>query len=107
MTITFAADEIVSTTDFQKSGKTIMNNLKSGEKRHYGVMRNGKIEAVMVPLSTAKKYETDYLSELYEAYNHDMDAVLEHLEIAEIVESQKDEDTISLDEVKKEFLTDI
>lgn len=46
------ADQAITATDLQRDAKAIFNKLQSGEQDRFVVMRNGKPEFVLMPVTT-------------------------------------------------------
>jgi len=85
--ITYSRTEIIPSSKTAKNLGQILENLKKGIIERAIVSRNNELEAVILPI---KRYE-----EIME-----MAEVLEHLEIAKLIqEREKEEPTISFDEV--------
>lgn len=93
MTATYARDEIISSTQLQTAGGKLLDMLKKKKKKKFAVSRNNTIEVVMLPV---EYYETLKTPE-------EVEEILEHLEIARIIEERKDEKTIPFSEIKKEY----
>ncbi|MCI0494893.1 hypothetical protein L0Z72_07785 [candidate division KSB1 bacterium] len=85
--ITYSRAEIIPSSKTAKNLGQILENLKKGIIERAIVSRNNELEAVILPI---KRYE-----EIME-----MAEILEHIEIAQLIqERKKEEATISFDEV--------
>jgi len=84
--VMYAKNELYSITDFTKQIGSVVNKIKEHTYEKVGILKNNKLEAVLIDI---EEYER-----LQEAYD-----LLEHIEIAKIVEERKGSDTISFEEL--------
>ncbi|MBU0924450.1 hypothetical protein KKG81_06145 [bacterium] len=97
--VSYTQNELLSITDFTKSISKILGNLKEHSLEKVGVLKNNKLEAVVI---STQEYER--LKEIEELMNN-----IEHKEIYEIVQnriSTSKSDYISLDDMAKKFSID-
>ncbi len=80
--VAYARDEIISATDLARNVSGTINSVKTKEK--VAISKNNKLEAVLLDI---EEYER-----LKEAY-----ALMEHIEIAKIVEERKNSATIDFE----------
>ena len=76
--VSYTQNELLSITDFTKSISKILGNLKEHSLEKVGVLKNNKLEAVVI---STQEYER--LKEIEELMNN-----IEHKEIYEIVQSR-------------------
>jgi len=90
--ISYTKDEIISVSNIVRYFGKALNNLKSNKVEKIAIIRNNKIEAVLVPLSVYEKLQ-------------EMEDMEERREIYNIVkEREKSENnTIPFDTVLKEY----
>lgn len=90
--ISYTKDELISVSNIVRYFGKALNNLKSNKVEKIAIIRNNKIEAVLVPLSVYEKLQ-------------EMEDMVERSEIYNIVkEREKSENnTISFDRVLKEY----
>ena len=86
--IAYTRDEIISATDLARNLSATLNSIVKHSKEKIAIAKNNKLEAVIIDIE-----EYERLKEAYE--------LMEHLEIAKIVEERKDSKTISFDELLK------
>ncbi len=84
--VAYARDEIISATDLARNVSATLNAVTQKVKDKIAISKNNKLEAVLIDI---EEYER-----LQEAYD-----LLEHIEIAKIVEERKGSDTISFEEL--------
>lgn len=97
--VSYTQNELLSITDFTKSISKILGNLKEHSLEKVGVLKNNKLEAVVI---STQEYER--LKEIEELMNN-----IEHKEIYEIVQSRINipkSDYVSLDDMAKKFNID-
>lgn len=85
----YSRDEIVSVSQLARNLKKILDDLESKKKKKFGIAKNNKIRAVLVPV--------EFLEELEE--------LIEHMEIHEIVqrEKSKNQKLIPFEKIKSEY----
>jgi len=86
--IAYTRDEIISATDLARNVSATLSSLVNKEKEKIAISKNNKIETVMIDIE-----EYERLRESYE--------LMEHMEIAKIVEERKGSKTITFDELLK------
>ena len=84
--IAYTRDEIISATDLARNLSATLNSIVKRSKEKIAIAKNNKLEAVIINIE-----EYERLKEAYE--------LMEHMEIAKIVEERKDSKTISFDEL--------
>lgn len=92
VSVGYKKDEIISASEVARSFGQILADLVSQKKQKMVVVKNNKLEAVILPI-----HEYEQLSELAE--------LIEHIEIYELIRRRKVKDTgkrISLDDLLKE-----
>ena len=97
--VSYTQNELLSITDFTKSISKILGNLKEHSLEKVGVLKNNKLEAVVI---STQEYER--LKEIEELMNN-----IEHKEIYEIVQNRintSKSDYVSLDDMAKKFNID-
>ena len=82
--VAYTRDEIISATDLARNVSGTLSSLANQEKEKIAIMKNNKIETVMIDIE-----EYERLKEAYE--------LMEHSEIAKIVEERKDSETIDFE----------
>jgi len=88
--ITYAKDEIISSSRIAKNFGSVLSELKNGTKQRAIISKNNELEAVIIPI---EEYEN--IKEAFE--------LIEHLDIYEIVQKRKNsKPEISWEEIKKE-----
>ncbi len=80
--VAYARDEIISATDLARNVSGTINSVKTKEK--VAISKNNKLEAVLLDIE-----EYERLKEAYE--------LMEHIEIAKIVEERKGSPTIDFE----------
>ncbi len=80
--VAYARDEIISATDLARNVSGTINSVKTKEK--VAISKNNKLEAVLLDIE-----EYERLKEAYE--------LMEHIEIAKIVEERKNSATIDFE----------
>lgn len=94
--VSYTQNELLSITDFTKSISKVLGNLKSEIVDKVGVLKNNKLEAVVI---STDEYER--LKEIEELMSS-----IEHKEIFEIIQTRKStpkSDYISVDEMAQKF----
>jgi len=86
--IAYTRDEIISATDLARNLSATLNSIVKQSKEKIAIAKNNKLEAVIINIE-----EYERLKEAYE--------LMEHMEIAKIIEERKDSKTISFDELLK------
>ncbi len=86
--VTYSRDEIISASDMARGFSAALRNLAEHSKERLAISRNNKLEAVVLPIETYER--------LQEAYD-----LLEHLEIARLIDERKESKTISLEEAAR------
>ena len=94
--VAYARDEIISATDLARNVSATLNAVTQKTKEKIAISKNNKLEAVLIDI---EEYER-----LQEAYD-----LLEHIEIARIVEERRKNDTgyLSLEELAAKFGIDL
>ena len=87
--VAYARDEIVSATELARNVSATINAVVQKTKDKIAISKNNKLEAVLIDI---EEYER-----LQEAYD-----LMEHIEIAKIVEERKGSATISFEELLAE-----
>ena len=82
--VAYTRDEIISATDLARNVSGTLSSLANQEKEKIAIMKNNKIETVMIDIE-----EYERLKEAYE--------LMEHSEIAKIVEERKDSKSIDFE----------
>ncbi len=80
--VAYGRDEIISATDLARNVSGTINSVKTKEK--VAISKNNKLEAVLLDIE-----EYERLKEAYE--------LMEHIEIAKIVEERKNSATIDFE----------
>ena len=94
--VSYTQNELLSVTDFTKSISKVFGNLKEHTVEKVGVLRNNKLEAVVI---STDEYER--LKNIEELMNN-----IEHKEIYEIIKNRIDtpkSDYISIDDMAKKL----
>ncbi len=84
--VAYTRDEIISTTDLARNVATTLGQIVNRDKEKIAISKNNKLEAVLINID-----EYERLKEAQE--------ILEHLEIAKLVDSRKESSTISFEEL--------
>ena len=84
--VAYTRDEIISTTDLARNVATTLGQIVNRDKEKIAISKNNKLEAVLINI------------EEYESLK-DAQELLEHLEIAKLVESRKESASISFEEL--------
>ncbi len=82
--VAYTRDEIISATDLARNVSKTLNSITQHEKEKIAISKNNKLEAVVIGIE-----EYERLKEAYE--------LMEHAEIAKIVEERKDSATIDFE----------
>lgn len=82
--IAYTRDEIISATDLARNVSSTLSSIVTHTKEKIAIAKNNKLEAVIIDI---EEYER-----LKEAYD-----IMEHMEIAKIVEERKGSKTITFD----------
>ncbi len=86
--VAYTRDEIISATDLARNVSATLRSIVKHTKEKVAIMKNNKLEAVIIDID-----EYERLKEAYE--------LMEHMEIAKIVEERKNSKTITFDELLK------
>jgi len=86
--VAYTRDEIISATDLARNVSGTLSSIIKHTKEKVAISKNNKLEAVIIDIE-----EYERLKEAYE--------LMEHMEIAKIVEERKDSKTITFDELLK------
>ena len=86
--VAYTRDEIISATDLARNVSGTLSSIVKHTKEKVAISKNNKLEAVIIDIE-----EYERLKEAYE--------LMEHMEIAKIVEERKDSKTITFDELLK------
>ncbi len=86
--VAYTRDEIISATDLARNVSATLSSIVKHTKEKVAIMKNNKLEAVIIDIE-----EYERLKESYE--------LMEHMEIAKIVEERKGSKTITFDELLK------
>ena len=86
--IAYTRDEIISATDLARNVSATLSSLVKHTREKVAISKNNKLEAVIIDIE-----EYERLRESYE--------LMEHMEIAKIVEERKGSKTITFDELLK------
>jgi len=84
--VAYTRDEIISATDLARNISSTLNSIAKNEKEKIAISKNNKLEAVIVNIE-----EYERLKEAYE--------LMEHIEIAKIVQDRKNSKTITFEEL--------
>jgi len=84
--VAYTRDEIISATDLARNVSSTLSSIVNHDKEKIAISKNNKLEAVIIEI---EEYER-----LKEAY-----ALMEHAEIAKLVEERKNSKTITFDEL--------
>lgn len=84
--VAYTRDEIISTTDLARNVATTLGQIVNRDKEKIAISKNNKLEAVLINIE-----EYERLKEAQE--------LLEHLEIAKLVDSRKESSTISFEKL--------
>jgi len=87
--VAYTRDEIISATDLARNVSATLNSIVQNVKEKVAISKNNKLEAVIIDIE-----EYERLKEAYE--------LMEHMEIAKIVEERKDSKTIDFEELLAE-----
>jgi len=87
--VAYTRDEIISATDLARNISSTLNSIAKNEKEKIAISKNNKLEAVIVNIE-----EYERLKEAYE--------LMEHIEIAKIIQERKNSKTITFEELLKE-----
>ena len=88
--IAYSRNEIISATDIARSFSTALNSVIEKTKEKLAISKNNKLQAVLIDI---EEYER-----LKRAYD-----LMEHIEIAKVVEARKNQKTVSLEESMKRY----
>ena len=86
--VAYTRDEIISATDLARNISGTLSSIVKHSKEKVAISKNNKLEAVIIDI---EEYER-----LKEAYD-----LMEHMQIAKIVEERKDSKTITFDDLLK------
>ena len=84
MMVAYTRDEIISATDLARNVSGTLSSITKNIKDKIAISKNNKLEAVIIDIE-----EYERLKEAYE--------LMEHSEIAKIVEERKDSETIDFE----------
>jgi len=87
--VAYTRDEIISATDLARNVSSTLNSIVQNVKEKVAISKNNKLEAVIIDIE-----EYERLKEAYE--------LMEHMEIAKIVEERKDSKTIDFEDLLAE-----
>jgi len=87
--VAYTRDEIISATDLARNVSATLNSVVKHAQDKIAIMKNNKLEAVIIDIE-----EYERLKEAYE--------LMEHMEIAKIVEDRKDSGTIDFEDLLAE-----
>jgi len=87
--VAYTRDEIISATDLARNVSGTLSSIVKHTKEKVAISKNNKLEAVIIDI---EEYER-----LKEAYD-----LMEHIEIAKIVEERKSSATIDFETLLKE-----
>ena len=87
--VAYTRDEIISATDLARNVSATLNSVVKHAQDKIAIMKNNKLEAVIIDIE-----EYERLKEAYE--------LMEHMEIAKIVEERKDSETINFEDLLSE-----
>jgi len=82
--VAYTRDEIISATDLARNVSSTLNNVVKHIQDKIAISKNNKLEAVIIDIE-----EYERLKEAYE--------LMEHMEIAKIVEERKDSKSIDFE----------
>ncbi len=82
--VAYTRDEIISATDLARNVSGTLNSIIKKTKEKIAISKNNRLEAVIIDIE-----EYERLKEAYE--------LMEHAEIAKIVEERKDSETIDFE----------
>jgi prevent-host-death family protein len=86
--VAYTRDEIISTTNLARNVSATLSSIVNNVKEKVAISKNNKLEAVIIDIE-----EYERLKEAYE--------LVEHMEIAKIVEERKGSKIITFDELLK------
>ena len=84
--VAYTRDEIISATDLARNVSATLNSVVKHTQDKIAIMKNNKLEAVIIDIE-----EYERLKNAYE--------LMEHIEIAKIVEERKGSKTVSFEEL--------
>ena len=87
--VTYTRDEIISATDLARNVSSTLNSVVKHAQEKIAIMKNNKLEAVIIDIE-----EYERLKEAYE--------LMEHMEIAKLIEERKDSETIDFEDLLAE-----
>ena len=87
--VAYTRDEIISATDLARNVSATLNSIVKHTKEKVAISKNNRLEAVIIDIE-----EYERLKEAYE--------LMEHMEIAKIVEERKASETIGFEELLAE-----
>ena len=87
--VAYTRDEIISATDLARNVSATLNSIVKHTKEKVAISKNNRLEAVIIDIE-----EYERLQEAYE--------LMEHMEIAKIVEERKKSETIDFEELLAE-----
>jgi len=86
--VAYTRDEIISATDLARNVSATLSSIVKHTREKVAISKNNKLEAVIIDIE-----EYERLKESYE--------LMEHMQIAKIVEERKGSKTITFDELLK------
>ena len=84
--VAYTRDEIISATDLARNVSATLNDVVKHVQEKIAISKNNKLEAVIIDIE-----EYERLKDAYE--------LMEHMEIAKIVEERRDSKTLTFDEL--------
>jgi len=87
--VAYTRDEIISATDLARNVSSTLNSVVKHAQEKIAIMKNNKLEAVIIDIE-----EYERLKEAYE--------LMEHMEIAKLIEERKDSETIDFEDLLAE-----
>ncbi len=87
--VAYTRSEIISATDLARNVSATLNSIVKHAKEKVAISKNNKLEAVIINIE-----EYERLKEAYE--------LMEHMEIAKIVEERKESETIAFEDLLAE-----
>ena len=82
--VAYTRDEIISATELARNVSATLNSITKNQKEKVAISKNNKLEAVMIDIE-----EYERLKEVYD--------LMEHIEIAKIVDERKYSKTIDFE----------
>jgi PHD/YefM family antitoxin component YafN of YafNO toxin-antitoxin module len=87
--VAYTRSEIISATDLARNVSATLNSIVKHAKEKVAISKNNKLEAVIINIE-----EYERLKEAYE--------LMEHMEIAKIIEERKESETIAFEDLLAE-----